>query len=387
MKLSGTNLEDAKIHNRRVVLEAIRLHGKLTRVEIARLTNLTAQTVTNITRELEQMGWLNTHAPIKAGRGQPAIPLSINPDGARSVGIYLGQYSLELTVVDLAGHEIIRKNIQLETREPSFILDKVKFELQTLSQQSETQWNKVLGIGWAMPGPFNVSGITSIGPTTVHGWENINLTNELGSVFHLPVMVANDATAAALGERLYGSAQKLSSFVYLFISQGLGAGLYLNGKIYDGTAHNAGEIGHMIVQPKGRVCFCGNHGCLERYLSLHAAYEQVGLAADANPDQLLDVLPESLDRWLQEAIPATRQAINIVECLFDADAIILGGLIPGSILEKLVERLPPFHRSVRSHLPNDMRIRVGLTGLDSVVLGAAALPIMLGDTHNQTRGS
>jgi predicted NBD/HSP70 family sugar kinase len=376
MLLDGTNLEDAKIHNRRVVIEAIRLHGKLTRVEIARLTRLTAQTVTNITRELEQIGWIQSHSPVRAGRGQPAIPLSINPDGASSIGIHLDQGLLNIIVVDLAGIEILRKTASFETSEPTLIFEQVTLELQSLRQEMGSRWQKILGIGWAMPGPFDVQGISSTGPTTMHGWEKINVSKELESIFQVPIWIANDATAAALGEHLYGEAQQLSSFVYLFINKGLGAGLYLNGKIYDGYSHNAGEIGHIIVQPEGRLCFCGNHGCLERYLSLQAAYELCDLGAQATPNHLLELSPETLDQWLAQAVPATRQAINIVECMFDAQAVILGGMIPDIILQKLVSLLPPYHQSVRSKLPNELRVRVGKTGSDSAALGAAALPIM-----------
>ncbi|MFM2486265.1 ROK family transcriptional regulator [Celerinatantimonas yamalensis] len=378
MTLSGTNLEHAKVHNRRVVIETIRLHGQLTRAEIARLTHLTPQTVSNITRELEQTGWLQSHQPIRSGRGQPAIPLSIAPDGAYSIGIHLDQGLLTIIVADLAGHALQRCDVSLQSNEPSDILGQVKNILHKLRHSDRFDWQKVLGIGWVMPGPFNVRGISSAGPTTLHGWENININNELETEFGFPVWVANDATAAALGERLYGVATQLHSFVYLFINNGLGAGIYLNGHIYDGCSHNAGEIGHIIVQPQGRLCFCGNQGCLERYLSLQAAYELCQLVGDeATPQQLLRIDDEQLEQWLQVAVCATRQAVNIVECLFDAEAVILGGMIPEPILAKLVNRLAPLPRSVRSRVPDELRVRIGQTGLDAAALGAAALPILL----------
>ncbi|MFM2478893.1 ROK family protein [Celerinatantimonas sp. MCCC 1A17872] len=381
MTLSGTNLEHAKLHNRRVVIETIRLHGQLTRAEIARLTHLTPQTVSNITRELEKAGWLKSHQPIRSGRGQPAIPLSIAPDGACSIGIHVDQGLLTLIVADLAGLPLERHEITLPSSQPEQILSQVKICLHKLRHSSEFDWAKLLGIGWVMPGPFNVQGITSEGPTTLHGWENVNINNELEEEFHLPVWVANDATAAALGERLYGAATQLHSFVYLCVNQGLGAGLYLNGQIYDGCSHNAGEIGHIIVHSEGRLCFCGNHGCLERYLSLQAAYEMCGLTGDkATPEALLRLSDEQLNLWLDSAIPATRQAINIIECMFDAQSIVIGGMIPEAILTKLVKRLSPLHRSVRSKLPDELRIRVGKTGRDAAPLGAAALPIMLIDS-------
>ena len=125
----------------------------------------------------------------------------------------------------------------------------------------------------AMPGPFGVEGLTSVGPTALPGWQDFPIAEELQQLTGIPVTVENDATAAAIGERLYGVARNLNSFVYLFIGTGLGAGLFLDGHLYKGSRHNAGEIGHMIVSPGGLQCDCGKRGCLERYVSLRAAYE------------------------------------------------------------------------------------------------------------------
>lgn len=89
MKTSGTNLEHARAHNRRVVIEAIRLHGELTRAELARMTALTPQTVSNIVAELEQAELLTSRQPRRSGRGQPSIPVTLNPTSAWSIGIHL----------------------------------------------------------------------------------------------------------------------------------------------------------------------------------------------------------------------------------------------------------------------------------------------------------
>jgi len=116
---------------------------------------------------------------------------------------------------------------------------------------------RLLGIGMAMPGPFDVEGMTSVGPTALPGWQDFPVAEELQRLTGIPVTVENDATAAAIGERLYGVARNLGSFVYLFIGTGLGAGLFLDGHLYKGSRHNAGEIGHMIVKPGGLECGCG----------------------------------------------------------------------------------------------------------------------------------
>lgn len=377
MTTSGTNLEHARAHNRRVVIEAIRLNGELTRAELARLTSLTPQTVSNIASELELAGILSSHLPRRVGgRGQPATPLTLNPDSAYSIGIHLDHQSLLVVLVDLTGNVRFRRLLLVQKPQPEPTLQTILQILQEMRQDIKIDWHKMLGMGIVMPGPFGVEGISSLGPTTLHGWDNIDVEARLSAATGWPVRLENDATVAAIGERFHGVAKQLNSFVYLYIGTGLGAGIFTDGRIYTGHAHNAGEIGHMVVQPGGRACYCGNHGCLERYLSLQAAYEGCGLDPyTAMPEDLLAVDEALFDHWLDSAIQPACQAINIMECVFDAQTVIIGGMMPQPLVEKLIKKLTPLYRSVRSRYPNTMRVRMGMTGIDTPALGAAALPI------------
>ncbi|RWR03075.1 ROK family transcriptional regulator [[Pantoea] beijingensis] len=378
MGTSGTNLEHARAHNRRVIIEAIRLSGELTRAELARLTALTPQTVSNIVAELQQAGMLSSHSPRKgSGRGQPAIPITLNPASAWSIGIHLDHQTLLIVLVDLTGEVHFRRLVMVQKPQPGATLELIVTLLEEIKQQLGNHWRKVLGIGVVMPGPFGVEGISSQGPTTLHGWENVDVETDLARACGLPVTLENDATVAAIGERFHGVARQLNSFVYLYIGTGLGAGIFTNGHIYTGHAHNAGEIGHVVVQPDGKACYCGNRGCLERYVSLQAAYEHCGLdPMTALPDDLLlNVDPARFDDWIDSVLPPLRQAINMIECIFDAEAVIIGGMMPQPLLRKMVNRLFPLYRSVRSRYLDDMRVKVGMTGSDTAALGAAALPI------------
>ncbi|WP_046167513.1 ROK family transcriptional regulator [Chromobacterium vaccinii] len=372
--VSGTNLEYARSHNRRAVLETVRLNGQLTRADLARLTALTPQTVSNIAAELLDAGMLLAGQPLREGaRGQPAIPLTLNPDGAYAVGMQLDHQMLVALALDLSGR--VRARLEAPVRHPSpdEALPLISDLLQRLRRESGLDWGRLLGLGLVMPGPFGVEGMTSVGPTTLPGWEGVDAA-ALERTLGLPVLLEKDATAAAIGERLYGMASELRNFVYLFIGAGLGAGLFLDGRLYTGGRRNAGEVGHMMVVPAGRPCDCGNRGCLERYVSLQALYEELGIAGSplATPEHLaargIDAAGE---RWLDAAAGPLRQAINILESMLDIDAVVLGGLLPPVWQEALMARLHPLPLSVRSS--SGERVRQGSAGRDVVALGAAAL--------------
>lgn len=379
--IAGTNLEQAKSHNRRVVIEAVRVNGPLSRAAIARLTALSSQTVSNIVEELEDVGLLRPEATQKGTRGQPAVPYSINPDGGYSIGLQLDHQSLVGVVTDLSGTVRARIEQHVDRPAPATAMPLLREMPQNLLSQFRFDRTRLLGIGMAMPGPFGVEGLTSVGPTALPGWEDFPLAIELQAATGIPVIVENDATAAAIGERLYGVARNLANFVYLFIGTGLGAGLFLDGHLYKGSRHNAGEIGHMVVRSDGLQCGCGKRGCLERYVSLRAAYESLDLPDPdhASPDLLEGLLARGdprLEAWIAAAADPLRQAVNVLELTLDPETVVLGGFMPLSIIERLAAALDPLPLSVSTTSARSVpRVVVGAAGKDTSVLGAAALPV------------
>ena len=379
--IAGTNLEQAKSHNRRVVIEAVRSHGDLSRADIARITALSSQTASNIVEELVAAGFLRAEPIRKPRRGQPATPYSINPTGAYSIGLQLDHQSLIGAVIDLAGKVCFRAEQTVDRPTPEVALPLLLRMIHRLQEGARLPSKSVLGIGLAMPGPFGVEGMTSVGPTTLPGWRDFPIAEELHKQTGFPVTVEIDANAAAIGERLYGVARKLNDFIYIFVGTGLGAGLFLNGHLYRGNRRNAGEIGHMTVVPNGLPCGCGNRGCLECYVSLRAAYEFLNLPDldHASPLQLEELVANNdgrMTQWIADAVMPLRQAIHNLELMFDPEAIIFGGFMPLSVIEKIVAALDPLPISVSAYAEHNIaRALVGAAGRDTAVLGAAALPI------------
>ena len=131
VSLKGTNQEFGRPYNRRIVLEAIRLHGPVERAEIARRVGLTVQTVANITHELEAQGFIKGSRSEPRGRGSPATSLAINPSGAHAIGVHVTPRGLEAALVDLAGSIVAREHRALEKPGP----DQAMTEIGRLAKQ------------------------------------------------------------------------------------------------------------------------------------------------------------------------------------------------------------------------------------------------------------
>ncbi|WP_064684598.1 ROK family transcriptional regulator [Rhizobium bangladeshense] len=381
--ISGTNLEQAKSHNRRVVIELIRTHGSLSRAAIARMTALTPQTVSNIVEELERSHLLVAAEAQKLARGQPIIPYSINPAGAYSIGLELGRQRASGVLTDLSGAVCARVDRQVEHPDPQRAMPILHSIVEHLKQAFAFDQGRLLGVGIALPGRYGEGGTTSLSPHSLPGWQGFPVGPELEQRLSVPVLVENDATAAAIGERLHGVARGLASFVYLFLAGGggIGAGMFLDGHLYKGSRNNAGEIGHVIVEPHGRICSCGKRGCLDRYISASVAYESMGIAnaGELSPDELDALIArggEGLDAWLDQAVQPLRQILDFLELAFDPETIVLGGSIPSSLMQRLAERLEPLHDPIDPGRKDGVpRVMIGMTGKDTAILGAAALPI------------
>jgi predicted NBD/HSP70 family sugar kinase len=195
------------------------------------------------------------------------------------------------------------------------------------------------------------------------------------------VIVENDATAAAVGERLFGAGHSISNFGMIYFGAGVGLGMIQDGAPYRGAFGNAGEIGHVVVAPGGRSCPCGQHGCLERYASLQALKEKLdgtGIACEGYED--VEALYRQdhplLREWITEAALHLGPMIAMLENILDPETIILGGALPDAVIEAIIAQMSGLPTSVASRriraLPRVLR---GQTGQFTAALGAAALPL------------
>ncbi|MFN0193395.1 MAG: ROK family protein [Aestuariivirga sp.] len=352
--LSANTPVAARLHNRRIIVQALRRFGSLSRAELARLTGLSPQAIANIVSALIDDGLLREAGRKKSQRGQPPIAIELAEDGGYALGIRIDATTYNVAAVSLAG-DVLSQSQGGVPSEDSGVLSLVADLHADMTRQFAKK--HCFGMGIVTPGPFDTTWPGVPSPGSVAVLQRHSLASELSDQLGTDVFHGNDAYAAAIGERLYGAAMDLHHFFYLYIGEGVGGGIVIGGESYRGAGGNSGEAGHLIVDPNGKPCYCGNRGCLGQYLSLEVR-RKVGV-----------------EEWLGDAVPALRTAISSIENLFDPEAIVLGGTAPTSLLSNLIKKLNTPSPSVRQDHGN--RIRLSNLGGTSPALGASALPLLV----------
>ncbi|MBB6488147.1 ROK family transcriptional regulator [Rhizobium lusitanum] len=375
---SGTNHEGTSAHNRRVIIDALRLNGALSRADLARATRLTKQTVSNIMEELEGDGLVTSRESVRHGRGQPSTPYGLVPEGAFAIGLQIDRHITRAIAVDLVGNVLIRKEANLPAGGPTTgtpvvlqLVQDVRMELKQRVAQAE---KRLVGLGAAMPGPFGLERDDADNPWMMGPWQRFPLLETLSAGTGLNVTLQNDAAACATAERMVGAAHGLDHAVCLYVGYGIGAGLILGGELYSGARGNAGEIGMALLSSGGRRT-------VEHNASLASLYEHLGVDPMA-PDiySLIDKRAAADDpdilAWVEKAAVDLRWSVHLIETVFDPQTVILCGGAPAALAVRLMAAMQPLLPS-NADRPNRLlpRLQLGMTDPWAVARGAAAEPI------------
>lgn len=188
-------------------------------------------------------------------------------DGSYAFGVDIGGTKISVTLGNSRGKILAKETLPTRTgRTARRGIQELVQSLLSL-KTSRNKHQRLLGIGVGIPGPMNpAKGIVERSPH-LSGWEGFPLKSFLEKKLRLPVFITNDANAAAVGEKVFGTGRRVDSFVYLTISTGIGGGIILEGNLLIGSSFAAGEVGHTIIVPGGARCGCGHRGCLEAYAS------------------------------------------------------------------------------------------------------------------------
>ena len=309
------------------------------------------------------------------------------------IGIDIGGTTIKAGIVDKEGKILVKSAITTEKIPPSSQIEKVGKQITKLLQSSNLSFDDVSGIGVGCPGAINgKKGI--VGYSSNLKWTNFNLKEELERVTNKTVRVANDADAATLGEVIFGSAKDYNVVIMLTLGTGVGGGIVIDKKLYEGTNGMVSELGHITLRANGIKCGCGRRGCFEQYASATALIRITKEAMLKNKDSSMwqvvlgDIEKVDGKTAFISAKQGDKTAIRVVDkyvsylsegCLdycniFRPDAIVFGGGISKEgeyLTEKVVNYLEKYDYGYKG-TPKTAILTASLKN-DAGIIGAASL--------------
>ncbi len=376
------------------LLRLIYSEAATSRASLAERTHLAPSSITTLVRELEAQGLVQEVGRAPSDGGRRRVLLRIDPELAHLAAIRIGRSKTRVVVTDFLGKILALKIVPTQVGKGGrHVLRLIERELGTALRNDRS----IKGIGIAMSGLIDrESGKVFFWPK-VSGWNNVPLRQMVLSKFGLPVILEDSVRTLALAEQRFGAAKGLRNFVYVVVSMGVGAAIYMDGQLYLGADNLAGEFGHITIDERGDHCSCGNRGCLEVYASGWAilnrlksglqegVYSSLAQAMRRDPDRLsIEAVvraAKSGDQFartvLWEAGLHLGTGIATIINLLNPEAILLGGEVARAARAFLLK--PIFHsfRS-RTFQPSAKNLRLILSRLGGEA-GAVGAAILMGE--------
>ncbi|WP_181347170.1 ROK family transcriptional regulator [Thalassobacillus sp. CUG 92003] len=379
MSFIGQNTTRAKQFNRSLVFQTLIRLQSTTRQEIASNTKLTPATITNIVNEFMSEGIVSEAGSRRSESqkaGRKTMMLDLNERARLVAGIHIRSDRVELGIVTLKGNVIAEQQFWLpDGCDQHDFLRLLKDELTVFLRAHEDLTVAAIGIGSVGLVDFERGVLLEAKHL---GWNEVALVNELQAEYAVPVYLDHNVRGMALGEKLFGSCKTETDFLSVYMGQGIGAGMYVNDQIYRSDVTGAGELGHATYQPEGEPCWCGNHGCLERYASEEAILSEWGIGS---VDELLKAYADGdaqADRALRQAGKQIGIVLTSFVNMFHVNRIIIGGRLAQENTPLLAE--VDHHVNTRSFLARKRDVIVSRTSLGEQlgVTGAASVALLYG---------
>lgn len=247
-----------------MIVSAIRHHNEVSRTELAKLTTLDKKSITNYVDELCASGYVEEADRRAAKVGRPSTMLRLRRDRVHAIGLSIEPEHIVGVVVDLGGKLLESKQ---KSFPPNSSIDVIMGCLTAVYKSLLPLSGEVAGVGCAIPGLIDFD--TGVVNSSVHlpGLVGVDIRSRMSEVLDRDVLIEEGSLAKVHAEKWFGLGHGERAMTTVDINIGVGAGIVLNGHIHRGASGTAGEIGHVSVEPGGRICRCGKRGCLETYLS------------------------------------------------------------------------------------------------------------------------
>ncbi len=373
----GSNQVRVRAYNERLVLSLVRQNPGCSKADIARLTGLSAQTVSVIMRSLESDELLMRGEPIRGRVGQPSVPMFINPEAVFSFGVKIGRRSADLVLMDFAGNIREQRHRTYRYPHPDHLLPFICEGIAEMeAAMTATMRGRIAGIGIAAPFElWNWAEEVGAPEGAMEIWRHVDLQVEVQTRMAHPVYLRNDATSACGAELVFGAGQRYPDFVYFYIGSFIGGGIVVNSSLFVGRTGTAGAIGPLPVRDK--------HGQTRQLLDIASIFVLENLLRERGIDpqplwyaaeEWID-FGEPLEIWLQDTAAALAQAVIAAASIIDFSAAIIDGGFPSWVRHRLVKATVEAMNRLDLQGVVIPDIVEGEVGDQARAIGGASLPI------------
>lgn len=377
--LRGSNQARVRAHHERVLLSLIRLRRTMHKVDMARLSGLSMQTVSTIVNQLTEDGLLLKGMPQRGRVGQPSVPYSLNPEGALALGINVGRRSADLHLIDFTGRVVKALHKTYPYPTVPHVLDFAAAGIdEIVSGLNPERAARIAGLGIGAPYDLWMwREEMGANQDELEPWRTVDIRGELAKLCSWPVYYSNDITAACAAELMFGVGGDYVDYLYVFVGSFVGGGLVLNGHLFPGRTQNAAALGSMPA-------FGGQarNAQLVNVASIYVLERQlVAEGRDASilwrsPDDWGHDLGPALDTWIEDVAEHLAVAIVAAISVIDVETVIIDGAVPEEVRRRLIARTSEKVESANRQGLSPFRIVSGTIGSGAPAIGGASLPLL-----------
>lgn len=372
-----------RLRNRATALQFVLRERETTRGDLARACGLSTAASASIVAELIADGLVVEVGAIASKGGRPIALIAPHADGAYAIGADVGERGVAVELFDLSLTMIDREfRGGREEETPEAIRADLEAAVRALRARHPEKWPRVLGIGLGLPGVVETD---AAGNQTLFaqslGWA----PQRIPSDYDIPVFAENGAKTQARAELWYGAARGVGHAVVALLGRGVGLGVVTDGEVYRGGFSSATEWGHTKIQYGGRLCRCGNRGCVEAYIGADAllgAWRDAGGRVEGSGWHAVGALLDDAEAGgsaapvLEDALEALGAALGSVVNLTNPERIVIGGWVGIRLMERCADRISDaIRRNSLDRAAEQFEVVLATFGGDTVALGSALMPI------------
>lgn len=365
-------------HNERALLTALRSHGPMAGVHLAKYLGVSAQTASVLTRVLAQEGLIQHGTPIRGKVGKPLHPVELRPDGAFALGLRIGRRGADLLLMDLAGNRRLHRSVDYQFPSPADIEAFVSTGLQDAQETLRSVGARAL-VGLGIASPFELwNWLDGLGAPKdkADEWRHYDFKAAMEKLTGLEVFLANDVNMACNGEATFGAGSQHRSFIYFYVGSFLGGGIVLDQRVFYGSRGNAAAFGSL---PYGG--FGADHGQLLHHASVYLLEQRLRegtgqpINLRANPDQW-EIHDQIVDQWLTTTGEALAIGATTVCAVLDISTVLVDGSFPAAIRTKLLGKIQQAMTAIDTKGLSDISFCEGRLSRDAGSLGASYQPLL-----------